>query len=78
MQQIAQALVATMALLTFMTGFRPALAADDRPNILVIISDDSGYNEFSLNGSRNFSTPHIDSIATGGVRFSEGYTSGTV
>ena len=53
-------------------------AANDRPNVVVIISDDAGYNEFSLNGSTHFSTPHIDSIATSGVRFTEGYTSGTV
>lgn len=51
---------------------------DDRPNIVVIISDDSGFNEFSLNGSKNFKTPRIDSIAEGGVKFTEGYTSGTV
>ena len=52
--------------------------ANERPNIVVIISDDAGYNEFSLNGSTNFATPHIDSIAANGVRFTEGYTSGTV
>ena len=52
--------------------------ADPRPNIVVIISDDSGYNEFSLNGSTTFATPRIDSIARDGVRFTEGYTSGTV
>lgn len=52
--------------------------ADDRPNVIVIVSDDSGYNEFSLNGSKLFPTPEIDSIAADGVRFAQGYTSGTV
>jgi len=55
-----------------------AVQAAERPNIVVIISDDSGYNEFSLNGSEHFATPRIDSIARDGVRFTEGYTSGTV
>jgi arylsulfatase A-like enzyme len=52
--------------------------ADERSNVIVIVSDDSGYNEFSLNGSKLFPTPQIDSIAADGVRFSQGYTSGTV
>ena len=78
MMQITQVLIATLTILSSGAGFASAFSTDERPNILVIISDDSGYNEFSLNGSRNFSTPHIDSIAVGGVRFTEGYTSGTV
>ena len=43
-----------------------AVQAAERPNIVVIISDDSGYNEFSLNGSEHFATPRIDSIARAG------------
>jgi arylsulfatase A-like enzyme len=55
------------------------LAAADKPNIIVIISDDAGYNEFSMNGGNPlFPTPRIDSIAKNGVRFTNGYVSGTV
>ena len=55
------------------------LIAAERPNIIVIVSDDAGYNEFSMNGSNPlFPTPHIDSIAANGVRFTNGYVSGTV
>lgn len=49
-----------------------------RPNIVVIVSDDCGYNEFSLHGSKLFPTPRIDSLATNGVRFTQGYVSGMV
>ena len=63
----------------------PSLAADtpkatepSRPNIVVILSDDAGYNEFSMQGSTTIPTPRIDSIARTGVRFSNGYVSGTV
>ncbi len=52
--------------------------AADRPNIVVIVSDDAGYNEVSMHGSKLFPTPHIDSIAANGVRFSNGYVSGSV
>ncbi len=55
------------------------LFAAEKPNIIVIISDDAGYNEFSMNGGNPlFPTPRIDSIATNGVRFTNGYVSGTV
>lgn len=49
-----------------------------KPNIVVIVSDDSGYADFSLNGAAHFPTPWIDSIATGGVTFTQGYVSASV
>jgi arylsulfatase A-like enzyme len=48
------------------------------PNIVILLSDDAGYNEFSLNGSKEFATPRIDSIAKAGIRFTNGYVSGCV
>jgi arylsulfatase A-like enzyme len=58
-----------------------AVAADagsQSPNIVVIVSDDCGYNEFSMQGATLFPTPRIDSLAANGVRFSNGYVSGAV
>jgi arylsulfatase A-like enzyme len=52
------------------------LPAADRPNIIVIVSDDQGYNDLSVQGGREIPTPHIDSIASNGVRFTSGYVSG--
>jgi len=49
-----------------------------RPNIIVILSDDCGYNEFSMQGNKKIPTPRIDSIAKAGVRFTNGYVSGAV
>ncbi|MEZ6143131.1 MAG: sulfatase-like hydrolase/transferase [Zavarzinella sp.] len=49
-----------------------------RPNIIIILSDDAGYNEFSAHGSKLFPTPRIDSIAKNGVMCTQGYVSGTV
>ena len=55
----------------------PAIAASPaRPNILVIIADDLGYGELSCQGNSQIPTPHIDSIAKNGVRFTSGYVSG--
>jgi arylsulfatase A-like enzyme len=55
----------------------PALAAG-KPNIVILLSDDAGYHEFSMQGAKSIPTPRIDSIARNGVRFSNGYVSGCV
>ncbi|MDP6537933.1 MAG: sulfatase-like hydrolase/transferase [Planctomycetota bacterium] len=48
------------------------------PNVIVILSDDAGYADFSFQGSGEAATPHIDSIAAGGVRCTNGYVSASV
>ncbi len=42
----------------------------DRPNIILIMSDDMGYECLSSYGSTSYSTPILDSLATQGIRFS--------
>jgi len=50
-----------------------AFAQPRQPNIVVIVADDLGYGELSIQGNAEIPTPHIDSIAGGGVRFTNGY-----
>src|SRR5262245_48063686 len=47
-----------------------------QPNVIVILVDDVGYGEFGFQGNKEVPTPHIDSIAKNGVRFTSGYVSG--
>ncbi|GIW95064.1 MAG: N-acetylgalactosamine-6-sulfatase [Pirellulaceae bacterium] len=47
-----------------------------QPNFLVILVDDVGWGEFGFQGARDIPTPHIDSLAANGVRFTQGYVSG--
>lgn len=55
----------------------PQLAAQARkPNVVVFLSDDVGYGEYGFQGNTEIPTPHIDSIAKHGVRFTQGYVSG--
>jgi arylsulfatase A-like enzyme len=49
-----------------------------KPNIVLIVSDDAGYADFSFQGSSTFLTPRIDSIAQAGVRFAQGYVTASV
>ncbi len=52
---------------------RPALVAVEPPNLLVILVDDLGYGDLSSYGARDLRTPHIDSLARRGMRFTEFY-----
>jgi arylsulfatase A-like enzyme len=54
----------------------PAAAQSPRPpNIVLILADDMGYAEMGTQGNRDVPTPHIDSLAKQGVRFTSGYVS---
>lgn len=50
----------------------------DKPNIIVILLDDAGYVDFGFMGSKDLKTPHIDSIASAGVKFTDAHVSATV
>ena len=56
----------------------PAVASEDeRPNIILILADDMGYNDISMhNGGAadgSLKTTNIDSLAESGIFFSRGY-----
>jgi len=51
-----------------------AARVTDRPNIVVIVADDLGYGGLSCQGG-DLQTPQIDSLAKGGIRFTNGYVS---
>ncbi len=46
-----------------------AARTEARPNILVIITDDQGYGDFSIHGNPHVQTPHIDRLARASVQF---------
>ena len=54
--------------------FLTALSAHavDRPNIILIMADDMGYSDLGCFGSE-ISTPNLDALAKGGVRFTQFY-----
>ena len=45
------------------------------PNVLLIMSDDQGWGDLSLQGNPNLSTPNIDRLAARGVSFDRFYVS---
>jgi arylsulfatase A-like enzyme len=47
----------------------------ERPNIILILTDDQGWCDVGFNGSRDILTPNIDNLARQGVVFTCGYVS---
>jgi len=46
---------------------------DSRPNIVVILADDLGYGDLGVQGGKDVKTPHIDRLASEGVRLTDYY-----
>src|SRR4029079_13095055 len=51
-------------------------AAEGKPNVIIIVGDDMGFADVGVHGCQDIPTPYIDSIATAGVRCTNGYVSG--
>lgn len=50
----------------------------DRPNILLIVSDDHGYADRSASGSSDARTPNLDRLAATGTTFENGYVTAPI
>lgn len=63
-----------VSVLIIVNGATALSATTTRPNVLIILADDLGYSDLSCYGGE-ISTPNIDRLAQGGVRFSAFYNS---
>ncbi|MCL2710342.1 MAG: arylsulfatase [Planctomycetaceae bacterium] len=68
-------------ILTWCVGFvlclfvTPTCIAAEKPNIIVIMSDDVGYGDLGVLGAVGVETPNLDKMAQEGIRFVNGYCS---
>lgn len=53
-----------------------ATANEKRPNVLIFLTDDTGWAEYGFQGCKDIATPNIDALAKAGTRFTQGYVSG--
>ncbi len=51
----------------------PSLSAPDKPNFIVIMTDDQGYQDLGCYGSPEIKTPRLDQMAQEGMRFTSFY-----
>ncbi len=70
----------TLLLLAQLTSLDAADAAKLKPNILILYADDLGYGDVQCYNSKRgkIPTPHIDALATQGMRFTDGHSSSGV
>ena len=56
----------------------PASGGSKPPNFILMLADDLGYGDLGITGSQQIPTPHIDSLAAKGVRFTNAYVASSV
>jgi len=61
-----------LLLLSF--GAKSQVLKTDRPNIIIIYTDDLGFGDISCNGTSAVKTPNIDKLAENGVRFTNAHS----
>lgn len=66
---------ALAAVLLLALGTSPALAEEQRPNIIIILVDDMGFSDIGCYGSE-IETPNLDRLAQNGLRFTQFYNAG--
>ena len=61
------------AALTVVAGSRACLAAAKRPNFVIVIGDDVGWDDHGCYGNPFVRTPRLDAMAARGLRFDNAY-----
>ena len=52
--------------------------AAERPNVILIYTDDQGTVDMNCYGAKDLHTPKMDALAAGGIRFTQFYTAAPV
>ncbi|MBK9168875.1 MAG: sulfatase [Bryobacterales bacterium] len=55
-----------------------AASAERKPNVVIIFTDDQGYGDVGCYGATGYRTPHLDRMATEGIRFTSFYSAACV
>lgn len=63
-----------LTLLTALLGCCAQAQDADKPNVIIILIDDEGYGDVGCYGATGFETPHIDQLASKGMKFTNFYS----
>jgi arylsulfatase A len=66
------------SLLVLLSTPLPLRAAEPRPNVILIYTDDQGIGDVGVYGAGDIMTPNIDALCRSGVRFTQFYTASPV
>jgi len=73
MNRSALAFAAVLSLSAPISAAREEALPPPRPNVILIMADDFGFECVGANGSTSYRTPHLDALAAGGMRFEHCY-----
>jgi len=74
--RICRALAFASAFASVALSYSSGRNATPRPNILFILADDLGYGDLGCYGAPDIRTPHLDRLATQGMRLTDFYANG--
>jgi arylsulfatase A-like enzyme len=72
---ILMKLKSILLLFVFTIQFKTNAQKTEKPNIIIILTDDQGYGDVGFNGNKQLKTPNLDRLAANGVVFTNGYAS---
>lgn len=58
--------------------FSPALLAQDKPNVILVMCDDLGWGDVGFNGGTHIRTPHLDAMAASSLNLTRFYAQAPV
>ncbi|MDR2707096.1 MAG: sulfatase [Planctomycetaceae bacterium] len=67
---------ATLLFFVFVSNL--TLIAEEKPNIVIVMTDDQGYADAGCYGAQGFKTPNLDRLAVEGRRFTNFYAGATI
>ena len=76
LNHLTKGIFGIMAMVSACKGERKEPVKVDRiskPNIILIVADDMGWYDLGCYGNTFIETPHLDKLASQGIRFTDGY-----
>lgn len=67
--------ILTVAILTMLCGI---VESAEKPNVIIILTDDQGTVDAGSFGASDLKTPHLDALAARGIRFTQFYSAAPV
>ena len=77
-KQFIQSITASSLALSFENRLQAEENPNRKPNIVLIMADDLGWQEIGVMGQKKIRTPNIDNLATKGMRFNQFYSGSAV
>lgn len=75
-QSLTIRIALALAAVTLACNVELDAAEIERPNIVLILADDLGWNDVGFNGDEFYETPHLDRLAREGMILANAYSSG--